>query len=391
MIEYLRLAFATLIVLAPGWLVARALGQRSASATLVWATAAVFVAWAVVFLVHGTIGLAVALLAVIAVAAGLAGLRRPQTVPARPEGQGRVLLLGVILGMLLWHVAGVVTGDGLFHEARVRKLVELGGLHLTTVDEFKDGGLHPGYAFPLWHGFDALVAKFSGLDPGVVMNHEASLLAPLACLIAWEAGVAVFGSPGGGLAVLAGQLGLYMAAAGHGGSYTLFALPATAAKQLLVPAAIALFFGYVESRRWVLAAALAAAFGELALVHVSYALFLLIPLAAYAVVRFAEWRASAIALAACCVPTGLALLWIRPLVDETRSYTPTPPRVRAGSSSTPTSFRSGRRTISESCPDSSAVAVPSRWRRSPSCRSPPSPPVAGGARSSSAGRSRSSR
>ena len=49
-------------------------------------------------------------------------------------------------------------GDGLFHEGRVRKLVELGDLHLRTVDEFKDGGLHPGYAFPLWHGFDALVA-----------------------------------------------------------------------------------------------------------------------------------------------------------------------------------------------------------------------------------------
>ena len=60
---------------------------------------------------------------------------------------------------------GVVAGDGLFHEARVRKLVELGSLHLRTVDEFRDGGLHPGYAFPLWHGFLAVVAKLSGLDP----------------------------------------------------------------------------------------------------------------------------------------------------------------------------------------------------------------------------------
>ena len=61
--------------------------------------------------------------------------------------------------------SGVVAGDGLFHLARVRKLVELGDLHLRTVDEFADGGLHPGYAFPLWHGFLALVAKVSGLDP----------------------------------------------------------------------------------------------------------------------------------------------------------------------------------------------------------------------------------
>ena len=53
-------------MLAPGWLVARALGQRSGSATLVWATAAVFVAWAVVFVVHGSIWLAVGVLAAIA-------------------------------------------------------------------------------------------------------------------------------------------------------------------------------------------------------------------------------------------------------------------------------------------------------------------------------------
>jgi hypothetical protein len=321
-VEFIRLAVATLLVLAPGWLVARAFGQRSGSATLVWAAAAVFVAWAVVFVVHGSIWLAVGVLATIAGMAALGGRGRSSVPSVRPVRQGLVLVFGLILGALLWHVAGVVTGDGLFHEARVRKLVDLGSLHLKTVDEFKDGGLHPGYAFPLWHGFDALVAKISGLDPGVVINHEASLLAPLACLVAWEAGVAVFGSAGGGFAVLAGQLGLYMAAAGHGGSYTLFPLPATAAKQLFVPAAIALFFAYVESRRWPVAAALAAAFGELALIHVSYAVFALIPLAAYALVRFAEWRASAIALAACCIPTGLVILWIRPLVDETRSHNP---------------------------------------------------------------------
>lgn len=330
MIEFLRLAFATLLVLLPGRLVARALGQRSTSTTLVWALASLFLAWGVVFVVHGTIWLAAGVLAAIAVAAGLVGRRRPPAFSTRPIGHGLVLFLGVILGMLLWRVAGVVTGDGLFHEARVRKLVDLGNLHLRTVDEFSDGGLHPGYAFPLWHGFDALVAKLSGLDPGVVMNHEASLLAPLACLVAWEAGVAVFGSAGGGFAVLAGQLGLYVFAAGHGGSYVSLALPPTAARQLLVPAAIALFFGYVESRRRPAALALAASFGALALVHVSYAVFALIPLAAYALVRLAEWRTSAVALAAACVPTGLVLLWLRPLVDETLTHNPDPATLASG-------------------------------------------------------------
>jgi hypothetical protein len=85
----------------------------------------------------------------------------------------------------------------------VRKLVALGNLHLRTLDEFKDGGLHPGYAFPLWHGFLALVTKLSGLDPSVVLHREASVLVPLACLVAWEAGLAVFGSVAAGFAVVA--------------------------------------------------------------------------------------------------------------------------------------------------------------------------------------------
>ena len=322
MLEYLRLAFATLLVLAPGRLVARALRQRSTTTTLVWALASVFVAWAVVFVVHGTIWLAIGILAAIAAAAALVGRRRSPTFPERRFGHGLVLVGGVFLGALLWRVAGVVSGDGLFHEGRIRKLVDLGNLHLRTVDEFKDGGLHPGYAFPLWHGFEAVIAKLSGLDPGVVVNHESSLLAPLACLIGWEAGVAVFGTAAGGFAVLAAELGLYLFAPGHGGSYASLALPATASTQLLVPAAYVLFFEYVESRRRPLAAALAAAFGALALIHAPYALFALIPLGAYAVVRLAEWRTSAVALAAATLPTLLVALWLRPLVDETRSHNP---------------------------------------------------------------------
>src|SRR5262249_60858450 len=115
--------------------------------------------------------------------AGVAVLRARERHVRSELGSGVSVAAGIVLGWLLWHVAGAVVGDGLFHEGRVRKLVELGDLHLRTVDEFKDGGLHPGYAFPLWHGFDALVAWFSGLDPDVVMRHEASLLAPVAVVV----------------------------------------------------------------------------------------------------------------------------------------------------------------------------------------------------------------
>ena len=91
--------------------------------------------------------------------------------PPRPGGPGTrcrcgsagraagVFAAGVALGLALWHVEGAVVGDALFHEARVRKLVELSHLHLRSVDELAHGGLHPGYAFPLWHGFLALVVE----------------------------------------------------------------------------------------------------------------------------------------------------------------------------------------------------------------------------------------
>ncbi|HEU5372056.1 MAG TPA: hypothetical protein VFU51_06680 [Gaiellaceae bacterium] len=297
MIEYLRLAFGTILVLLPGL----ALG-RTVSEVLAWTMGAVFAAWAVVFAVHSNIRLAVILMAVLLVVAVVARRRRGLRVPRA------TLVVGTVLGWFLWHVAGAVVGDGLFHEGRVRKLVELGDLHLRTVDEFKDGGLHPGYAFPLWHGFDALVAWLSGLDPEVVMRHESSLLAPIALAVAYEAGEAVFASRFAGFSVALAQVAIFCFGPGHGGSWAVLSQPGSASRQLLVPAAVALFF-----RRELLPTAIV--FGALALVHPTYAVFLLIPLLPL-VVR--EWRA----YAAAAVPVGAALLWLRPLLQETSTHTP---------------------------------------------------------------------
>jgi hypothetical protein len=298
-IEYLRLAFGTLLVLLPGL----ALG-RTMSEAVAWAMGALFVVWTVVLTVHSNIKLAALLLLLLFVAAVVAR-RRFAIERRRPGG---AIALGIVLGWFLWRTAGAVVGDGLFHEGRVRKLVDLGNLHLRTVDEFKDGGLHPGYAFPLWHGLDALVAWFSGLDPSVVMRHEGSLLAPIAVAVAYESGSAVFRSRAGGVTVALAQVALFCFAPGGGGSYAQLSQPANAARQILAPAAIALFF----SRNY---AATAVVFGALALVHSSYALFMLIPLV---VLAYREWR-SYLAAAA---PVVAVLLWLRPLVKETRAHDP---------------------------------------------------------------------
>ena len=317
MTEYLRLVFGTIVVLAPGAAVARALGQRSAAALLAWSTASVFVAWTIVFAVHANIRLAGIVLAAIFVAAIV--VHAVRRAPAAPGGSPWPWLVGIVLGWFLWRVAGPVTGDGLFHEARVRKLVSLGDLHLRTVDEFKDGGLHPGYAFPLWHGFVALLSWVSGVDPSEVIRHAPAVLAPLACAVAWEAGVAVFGTAAAGGSALLATLALFAFGAGHGGAFAQLAQPATAARQLYVPAAIALFF---SPPGWLTRLALGVVFGSLALVHPTYALFLLVPLVGYALLRPRLWREWAPAFAAALVPVGLALLWLRPIIDETRSHDP---------------------------------------------------------------------
>jgi hypothetical protein len=305
-IEYLRLAFATALVLLPGAAIARALGRRSVSAVVAWTMASLFVAWAVVFAVHSNIRAAVLILAVITVVAVLVR-KVPGTVPV--PGTGWALAGGTVLGWLLWAAAGAVVGDGPFHEGRVRKLLAFGDLHLRTVDEFKDGGLHPGYAFPLWHAFDATIAWLSGLDPDVVLRHEPSLLAPIAVAVLYESGVAVFDSAAAGASVVVASLALFCFGPGHGGSFATLSQPGAGSLRILVPAAVALFF-------WRDLPAIAVVFGALALVHPTYAVFLLIPLLAVAI-----WEPRSYVAAA--VPVGAALLWLRPIVDQTVTHNPT--------------------------------------------------------------------
>jgi hypothetical protein len=339
---WVRLAAATACLLMPGALLARASRVRLFSAVLAWSLAALFVAMAVVFTVHTSLTLAMVLLAVTAAGALAWSVVRPSNtvLQARSSADGgdslasNTVLQGVLvvaagmgLGIALWFITTHLTGgDDFFHLARVRKLEDFGGLSVRAVDEFKDGGLHPGYAFPLWHAFLALVARLAGVDPSQVLLHEASILVPVAFLVAWEAGREVFRSAWGGVAVLLAQVAMFGLAAGSGGSYAALALPATASRQLLVPAVTALFFAYVAERSWPGIATLAVAAGALALVHPTYALFLLVPLGGYVVARAAlarvEVAEGVAAVAAVLLPAAAVALWVLPLAHETVSVNP---------------------------------------------------------------------
>ncbi len=321
---WLRLVSATLVLLVPGSLVARALRLRGASATVTWGLAALAPALLIVFVVHSTIWLALFVLALIAVVALPFALRR---VSGPPSWSTLVVALaGLAFGIALWHVAGVVTGDALFHLGRVRKLVDFGDLHVRSVDEFADGGLHPGYAFPLWHAFLALVSKLAGANPTQVVLHEPSALLPIAFAVTYEAGLALFRSVSLGVGVLAASVSIAALAPGHGGSYALLGQPGTLDRYVLVPAALTLFFLFLRHPGVTLGLSLAAIGVEVLLVHASTAVFLGIPLAGFVVVRALlgrrDVRAALAGLASMFIPAGAALAWLLPIVGETASHSP---------------------------------------------------------------------
>ena len=323
---YLKLAFATAVVLSPGWLVARTLGVRSASAALAWSLVVVFAALAVTFAVGATLTTTLVLLVAVAVAALV--LRRFRMWPEAAVAPRRawVVFWGAVVGVLLWVAAPTVQGDGLFHLARARKLLELDDLSLDRVSEFVDGSLHPGYAFPLWHGFLALIARFSGEDPERVVTHLPSILAPLAVLVAFEAGWALFRRTWAAGVTASAQVALIGFAPGMGGGYVFLSLPATSSRQLLVPAALALALESVRTPSLGLVASTAAAGFVLAVVHPTYAIFLWIPFVGFLAVR-AVWelkdlRQGVLALGALVVPAALFMLWLRPIVNDTRSVSP---------------------------------------------------------------------
>ena len=120
--------------------------------------------------------------------------------------------------------------------------------------------------------------------------------------------------------LFAATLAVFCFGAGHGGAFAVLSLPATATRQLLVPAAIAIFF---TARTRTGRATLAVIFGGIALSHPTYAIFLLIPLLVVLRWDWLNWLVAA-------VPAGLVLLWLKPIVDETISHNPQAGELRRG-------------------------------------------------------------
>jgi hypothetical protein len=331
----LRLAAAAACVLIlPGALILRALDwPRSlglaVAGSLAWSLVVVFVALLLTFAADGSLSLAVAVLGIAAGGALVpalfskpSGIERRELLPVAALALG-----GVVLCAVVWWASATVSGDALFHLARVRKLDEFPVLSsVWIVNEFRGGGLHPGYAFPLWHGVLALVGRLAAVDPSLVVLHLSGVLAPLALVLAYAAGRSLFASRAGGVAAAVAQAALVGFQRDGIGSFGLTALPASAARLLLIPAVLALAFAYVRGGRRIRLLTLGAAALGLAVVHVTYALFLVVPLLGFLVARLALVRGDArrigLALAAVVVPAGLFLAWLFPAVSQAAGFSP---------------------------------------------------------------------
>ena len=326
----LRLTAASLCLLIPGALIARALRLPAVAEAVALSLGVLFLGMVVTFALGTSILLTLVVLGVAAAIALPFAMRR-QALHFDPVVWA-VAGAGAVFAVFIWRFGPALGGDALFHLARVRKLETFDELSIDAVGEFADGGPHPGYAFPLWHGFLALISKLAGVDPTDVVLNEAAILVPVAFVVVFEAGSALFSSLWGGVAVLAGPVAITGLAPGDGGAYDSLALPATTARQLLVPIVLASLFLLIRERRWLFAIPVAAASLAIALSHPTYALFLLIPLTGFAVVRVIWTRRDvaplASGLAAVAVPTAAVLLWLRPIVEDTAGHTPRAEEVR---------------------------------------------------------------
>ena len=333
----LRLVAATACLLLPGALIARALGLEGAATAFTWSLAALFAGMAVMFTAHGSIWLAAAVMGGAGLAAAPFALRGPA--PRISRWTVGVLALGLAAGIAMWWVAAY-GGDSFFHLGRVRKLVDFGSISLRSLDEYRDGGLHPGYAFPLFHGFLALVSKLAGVDPDQVILHGPTALLPLSFVLTYESGVALFRSRWAGLATMLASFALLGLAPGYGGSVVSLPLAANASRMLILPALLALVFAYVREPSWPLLASVAAAAGAMTLTHPPHSALVLIVLGGFLVARAVMVRRDLVslgaALLAVAVPTGAVALWLRPILHETAAHNPGANELRHAFASYPT-------------------------------------------------------
>jgi hypothetical protein len=340
----LRLAgAAACFLLVPGALVLRALGWSATPAVAVAGTVSVSLVIAalgltVVFVAGTSILLAAVVIAVLSACALPFALRKDR--PLASLGPERwplagVLALSVVYAGVLWWAAGPLKSDGFFHAARETKLAEFGSLSsLSTVDEFKDGGVHPGYIFPLWHAVVALISRASGVDVITTSLYLPAVLVPLAFVVVYALGTVVFRSPLGGAALVVvqlAQLGLVAAETNPAGTgyYENLSWPRGIAFLFLAPAVLALAFSFIVEGDWRYLVPLVCASFALTAIHLTYTPFVLLVIGAFMLARILVVRGweqldtrAAVTLASALAPFILFLPLVIPVARGSSDVSP---------------------------------------------------------------------
>ncbi len=338
-----RLAAASAFVLVvPGWLVVSALGRPAQlgivmAAVLLWSLAIVGVGLLVTFVVGGSIAVGLGALGVVVLAALFLPQRTAHAAAAPDRAAGLcVVVAGSLLGAVVWWSTGTIggsvgatNGDALFHLARVRKLSQGHALSLRALGEFRDGGLHPGYAFPLWHEAVALIARFAGVDPGPAFLYLPAILTPLVFVVAYGAGQALFRTWAGGVGTAIGAAAVLALSRGGVGALQFLAQPGAVARLLVVPALLALVFAHAADGDRRLLAATAVGSLVLTLVHPTYLLYVVLLVASFAgaalLLRSEDRqtpRRFGVAIASMLVPAGLVFAWLAPIVRQAAAFSP---------------------------------------------------------------------
>ena len=336
-------AAAACVLLVPGALLLRAIGWPASPGIALAGSFALSLAidafgLALVFAAGGSILLMGVVIGSVSVVVAMPAALRNGVRPVEREERRAltaVFATGALFSVVVWWAAGPINGDGFFHLGRARKLAELDVLSgLSSVDEFRDGGLHPGYAFPLWQAVDALVARLAGVDVTDVVLYLPAILVPLALLLAYAAGSAVFRSPYGGVALAAVQaanLGLARREENLAGTgfFETITQPQAASHLLLVPAVLALAFAFLRDGGGVVLLCLGAASMGLTLVHPSYTPFVAMLLLGFLLARLVLVRGwepllmrTTIALGAITAPLVLFLALFYPVIRSSSSVTP---------------------------------------------------------------------
>lgn len=324
----LKLAVATYtVLLVPGATILRVLGwPRSPAAAVAgaaaWSIAALTPGLVLVFVLDSRLDLVLLWLLAVTAVALVAGRGRPVAMDTRATTSVLVFLVAMIAFAVLVALARHSNaGDAMEHAARVRKLTELVPLRsLAEVNLLPpDTGLHPGYAFPLWHAVIGLIVRISGVDEAVAFRSLSPLLIPVIAAAVYRAGRSVFGCRAAGAATWLAYLALFAFPYTGVGYFNKLAYPGTLCVLLLWPLIIDRTFVYLRSGdREPLWTVTAASF-VVALVHASYNPLMLLVVGAFAVVRVAMVRDRTelprlfTALAALALPFLLLLIWLYPI------------------------------------------------------------------------------